>query len=285
MRLPFPDLSIIVPTYQEAGNLAELFRRIEASVTAAELNTEVLVVDDHSQDGTVELCEKFVSSVPLKLIVRTDERGLSSAVMRGFREARGDILLVMDADLSHPPERIPAIIAALNSQKDSQPPVEMVIGSRYIEGGSTTEDWGWIRWLNSKIATLAARPFTSAKDPMAGFFALHRLSYELAADRLDPIGYKIGLELIVKCQFRNVQEIPIQFCNRTVGESKLNLRQQLLYLTHIKRLLAFRIWGDTADHGDADLATPMIAGRIEETPIVSASLQEGRHAEIRKKAA
>ena len=102
-------------------------------------------------------------------------------------------------------------------------------------GGSTDDDWGILRWLNSRIATLLARPLTSARDPMSGFFTLRRADFE-KAQHLNPVGYKIGLELIVKCGFDNIGEVPIHFVDRVHGESKLTLKEQLKYLQHIRRL-------------------------------------------------
>jgi dolichol-phosphate mannosyltransferase len=104
----------------------------------------------------------------------------------------------------------------------------MVIGSRYVPGGSTSDDWGIFRWLNSRVATLLARPLTNVKDPMSGFFALRKSDFEQARD-LNPVGYKykIALVLIVKCGFENVGEIPIGFIDRVYGESKLTLKEQL----------------------------------------------------------
>ena len=172
---------------------------------------------------------------PVKLITRVGERGLSSAVIRGFKEAKGDFLACMDADLSHPPEAIPRLLAPLLRESK----VDMVLGSRYVPGAGTDEDWGVIRWLNSKIATVMAKPFTKVKDPMSGFFALPRKVYEKRAS-LNPIGYKIGLEIMVKCHCKNVVEVPIHFSNRRLGASKLNFREQVNYLKHLKRLADFK---------------------------------------------
>lgn len=230
-----PAVSIVVPTYREAENLPELFERIAAAVKPAGLAYEVVVVDDNSRDGTEEEARKAVAAGhPVNLIVRTQERGLSSAVVAGFRAARGDILLCMDADLSHPPERIPDLVRELREDR-----ADFVIGSRYVPGAGTDENWGLFRWLNSRIATLLARPFTRARDPMAGFFALRRRSFEEAA-ALNPVGYKIGLELLVKCGCRRVAEVPIHFADRKRGTSKLSLREQLNYIKHLKRLADFK---------------------------------------------
>jgi dolichol-phosphate mannosyltransferase len=229
------NLSIIVPTYREAENLALLVPRIAAALAPAALRYEIIVVDDDSRDGSVEaLAQLAQQGHAVRLITRVGERGLSSAVLRGFAEARGRWLLCMDADLSHPPEALPELLAAVR-----EPGVEFVIGSRYVPGGSTDETWGVFRWLNSQVATLLARPFTAARDPMAGFFALPRSVFERAAG-LSPIGYKIGLELIVKCRCQVLREVPIHFSDRKFGQSKLSFREQLRYLRHLVRLARFK---------------------------------------------
>lgn len=234
-----PEVSIIVPTYREAENLGVLIPRISDALAGTDVSAEIIVVDDNSPDGTPEVCQRLAAQHPLRLIVRTTERGLSSAVLAGMQAAQGDLLLVMDADLSHPPEKIPELVQALRN-----PDTDFVIGSRYVAGGSTAQDWGLFRWINSKGATLLAWPLTSTHDPMAGFFALRRRDYLQAAERLDPIGYKIGLELLVKCGSRRIVEVPITFQDRLHGESKLTLKEQLYYLRHLRRLYNFRfgIW-------------------------------------------
>jgi dolichol-phosphate mannosyltransferase len=168
------------------------------------------------------------------LVVRTANRGLSQSVCEGLARATNEVLVVMDADLSHPPESIPQLVAAIARGSD------FAIGSRYVAGGSTSGDWGVLRWMNSRVATLLARPFTAARDPMSGFFALRRDTYLRAAERLNPIGYKIGLELIVKCGCHEIAEVPIHFDNRHFGESKLTLREQLRYLQHLRRLAIYK---------------------------------------------
>jgi len=226
------SVSIVVPTYREAASLPHLIDRIAKLRDDAGLHVDLLVMDDDSRDGTVELMAARAEPWA-QLVVRTRDRGLSPAVVDGLRRARGDFLVVMDADLSHPPERIPALIDALESGFD------FALGSRYVEGGTTADDWGFLRWLNSRIATALARPFTSVRDPMSGFFALRRATFARAA-ALDPVGYKIALELIVKCGCQRVGEIPIHFENRRYGESKLTLREQLRYLQHLRRLGLYR---------------------------------------------
>tara|TARA_R110000868_G_scaffold297999_1_gene558280 strand:- start:70786 stop:71925 length:1140 start_codon:yes stop_codon:yes gene_type:complete len=229
------QLSIIVPTYCEAENLTVLIPRVNRVLTEAELDAEIIVVDDDSPDETIQVCEKLAENCPLRLITRKNERGLSTAVIAGLNAASGGILLVMDADLSHPPEKIPELVSALNQRQ-----ADFVIGSRYVEGGATDQSWGWFRKWNSRVATWLSRPFTSARDPLAGFFAIKRQTYLKAHQILNPVGYKIGLELIVKCRCRNVVEIPIEFTDRVAGSSKLSFKEQLRYLKHLKRLFDFK---------------------------------------------
>ncbi len=226
-------VSVIVPTYKEADNLRLLAGRIFAALHHAGLRGELIIVDDDSRDGTEQIAAELAQSQPVRLIVRQGERGLASAVLRGFEAAEHDLFVVMDADLSHPPERIPALVEPIRTGR-----ADFVIGSRYVEGGRT-RDWGWLRRLNSLAATLLARPLTRVRDPMAGFFCLHRETWR-RADPLNPLGYKIGLELLVKARCREVREVPIEFSDRLHGRSKLTLRQQFLYLRHLLRLYAYR---------------------------------------------
>jgi len=230
IRTPEYQVSIIIPTFREALNLPILIPQIVAAFAAGNLNGEIVVVDDNSQDGTENACAALAAQFPVRLAVRTTERGLSSAVLHGMRMARGEVFIVMDADLSHPAEKIPELVQTLHAQN-----ADFVIGSRYVHGAGTDENWGWFRWLNSKVATLLAWPLTSAADPMAGFFAIRRTTFEAAAP-LDPIGYKIGLELIVKCNCRSIQEVPITFRDRIHGESKLTVKEQINYLRHLLKL-------------------------------------------------
>ena len=229
------EVSVIVPTYCEADNLPTLIPRISDALNGAGMCGEILVVDDNSPDGTEQVCTGLSAEYPVRLIVRRAERGLSSAVIDGMRQAQGAVLVVVDADLSHPPEKIPELVRAV--QCDG---ADFAIGSRYVAGGGTDEKWGLFRWLNSKVATLLARPLTTARDPMAGFFALSRSKFE-SATHLDPIGYKIGLELIVKCGCRRIAEVPIFFGNRFRGKSKLSVKEQLNYIRHLKRLYEYKL--------------------------------------------
>ncbi len=228
-------LSIIVPTYKEAENLPVLLEEIIKSVDPVISSWEILIIDDDSQDGTDEACDKMVEKgIPVKLVIRKNKRGLATAVLEGFALARGAVFVVMDADLSHPPSAIPTLYACVRNG------AEFAIGSRYIAGGSTDDQWPFYRDINSKFASLLAKPFTQISDPMSGFFALPRHVWERGAN-ISPLGYKIGLELIVKCRPKTVQEIPIHFQTRRAGQSKMTVKQQLAYILHVFRLYKYRL--------------------------------------------
>lgn len=225
-------LSIIVPTFREAENIPELTRQIDIAVKP-DYDYEIIIVDDNSRDGIEKKVDELKNAYPVKLKIRFDEKGLSSAVISGFDMVTGDIIVVMDADLSHPPERITALADKIANEN-----YEFVIGSRFVEGGSS-DHFSLYRKTNALISKLIARPFTSVKDPMAGFFAFPAKLLEKKVP-LNPLGFKIGLELIVKLSPQRVTEVPIQFQERLYGESKLTFRQQILYLVHIWRLFRFK---------------------------------------------
>lgn len=230
-----PRISIIVPALNEGPNLAPLAERIDAALRDRPGGYEVIVVDDNSRDDSRTIAAEVGRRFPFRMIVREEPKdGLSGAVLRGFSEARGEYLVVMDADLQHPPEKLPELLAPLERGES-----EFVLGSRYVPGGSTGQKWGFFRQINSRVATLLARPFAGrTTDPMSGFFALRRSTFE-RAQRLTPLGYKIGLELMCKCRVREVREIPIHFAERVRGESKLTIEQQFRYLEHLSRLYDF----------------------------------------------
>ena len=228
-----PQISLVIPALNEAPNLPPLLEQIAAALAGREY--EVIIVDDNSRDNTKEVAAELAMRYPLRLIVREKPtNGLSGAVLHGIAEAKGECLLVMDADLQHPPAKIPELLAPLERGE-----ADFVVGSRYVPGGSTGEKWGVFRKINSRIATLLARPFAGeTTDPMSGFFAMKRSTYE-RAQRLTPLGYKIALELMCKSRVENVREIPIHFAERTRGESKLTLKEQFRYLEHLSRLYDF----------------------------------------------
>ena len=231
-------VSVVVPTFHEAANIAPLVRRVQAALASEGVGWELIFVDDDSQDGSEAIVAELARDAPVRIEVRRDPpRDLSLSVIHGMRSARYDRLVVMDADLSHPPERIGALLAALSGGCD------FALGSRYVPGGQIDAGWGPWRRLNSRVATLLALPLVRCSDPMSGFFATDR-SRLPDLEQLRPIGYKIGLELMVRGRLR-VNEVPIGFTDRDRGESKMNWRQQLNYLHHLHRLYRHR-YGDAA---------------------------------------
>lgn len=228
-----PLVSIVVPTLREAANLPTLVERIATALAAREY--EILIVDDDSRDGTDRVCAELAKSYPIRCIVRTEPvDGLGGAVLLGLREARGEVLVVMDADLQHPPERLAALIAPIESGS-----ADFSVGSRCVDGGSTSHDWPVSRRITSWVAKSLARPFAGGlKDVMSGYFALPR-SVFARGEHLAPLGFKIGLELICKCRVTRLVEVPIHFGVRTHGQSKLNAREKFRYLEHLSRLYDF----------------------------------------------
>jgi dolichol-phosphate mannosyltransferase len=233
---PAPRITIVVPTFKAAESLPNLIDLVAHVRKTRELDIDLVIVDDNSRDGSVEI----VRSRPetwVQVIVRTFDRGLSQAVLEGLRRAHGEILVCMDADVIHGPDALPQMLAKLEAGAD------FVLGSRYVVGRSTSDNWGFFRWLISRVATWLARPLTAAHDPMGGYFALRRSTFETGRD-LNPIGDKIALELIVKCGCERVVEVPVRFEDRRFGTSKITLKQQLLYLQHLRRLYIFKfgVW-------------------------------------------
>lgn len=226
-------ISIIIPIFKEADNIEKTSMAIDTVMRSHSLAYELVFVDDNSCDGTVKICNLLSEHLPIELIVRTKDRGLSYAVIEGLSHVKGDICVVMDADLSHPPSAILKMTELLQHNE-----ADFVVGSRYIKGGSIDQKWSLFRRLNSSIATLPALFLAKIKDPMSGFFAL-RYADLPDIETLNPIGYKIGLEILVKGRFKQVKEIPIHFSDRQLGESKLSFQEQLKYLIHILRLYQF----------------------------------------------
>jgi dolichol-phosphate mannosyltransferase len=223
-------ISLVIPTYNERDNILPLVERL--SKTFAGRQYEILLVDDNSSDGTVDVAAKLSEKYPVKVLVRTKERGLATAVLHGFKYAQGDIIGVMDADLQHPPEINAKLLAALDQGAD------MAIGSRYVPGGGVP-NWGLLRRIISKGAGTIAHVFLPStrkvKDPMSGFYMFKREA--LGNIEFHPIGYKILLEMLVMGNFKNVVEVPFVFEDRSSGRSKMKARQQIDYLKHIFSLM------------------------------------------------
>lgn len=227
-------ISVIIPTYKEVENIPHITAAVSDVLSAANMHFEIIFVDDNSQDGSEEAVTQLEYTHPVRILVRKGVRGLSSAVLHGIDHSEGDYIVVMDADLSHPASAIPEMINLLDSGK-----ADFVVGSRYTEGGTIHGDWGLFRKINSRLPSMMVLPLTTIKDPMSGFFALRRRSMPIA-DKLSPIGYKIGLEILVKGDFEKPDEVPIHFSERKYGESKLSIREQVYFLRHLRRLFQYR---------------------------------------------
>ena len=214
------EVTVVIPAYREAINLSVLVPRLATALRRAGLNGEIIVVDDFSDDGTDVLCASLSQTFPVRLLTRHERRGLAS----------GEILVVMDAEMSHPPEMVPKLVSACRS-----PVVDFVIGSRYAEGSSVVATYSWSRWLRSRGASLLARGLTAARDPLSGFFATKQSTLQ-RTDELKPLGDKIGLEIIVRCDVRQIVEVPISFTNCVFGQRSRTFVQQWQYARQLARL-------------------------------------------------
>jgi dolichol-phosphate mannosyltransferase len=232
--------SIIVPAYKECGNLKPLTEGIFKALEQDQFRrgvVELIIVDDNSNDGSVETVAKLKQAgYPVNILVRTKERGLSSAVIHGFHHSRGDFFLVMDADLQHPPEYVPKLLRAFEKNRGK---VEFVLGTRYGAGVKIDESWPIHRRVISWGARVLARPLTPLSDPMSGFFAIRRDVFVRGEKDVSAIGYKIALELFVKCRVRHYEEVGFSFAARTIGESKLTGKVIVHYLKHLRTLYIF----------------------------------------------
>ncbi len=222
-------ISIIIPTRNEADNIDQLMQRLLHVVLPADVEREIVFVDDSSSDATRERIRAWSGRAAVRLICRDNEGCLASAVVAGAGVASHELVVVMDADLSHPPESIPDLLQPLLDGTH-----DMVIGSRYVEGGSIPQ-WPLARKIASRLAGLPARLFTAVNDPMAGFFAVSR--YRLARTRPDVPGFKIGFELLATDEDEvRVCEVPIVFRDRFEGFSKMNKQIIFDYLKQLVHL-------------------------------------------------
>ncbi|PGU00841.1 glycosyl transferase [Bacillus cereus] len=225
------ELSIIIPTYNEGINVLNLAERIE-QVLNDKIIYEIIFIDDSSDDTPIYLDQLSRRNQSFRYVHRTNQQGLSSAIVEGFHQAKSTFLIIMDGDLQHPPEVIPHIIKMLKKG------YEVVIPSRFIKGGG--EDGlsiprKLISWTARLIAKIALRRVRSIKDPTSGFFAVKR-SVIKECD-FQSRGWKILLETIVKGDYLYLIEIPYGFEPRKVGNSKMHFIQQLDYLYLITKLV------------------------------------------------
>ena len=193
---------------------------------------ELIIVDDGSPDGTADLAESYAPAHPVRVVRRPGKAGLASAVLAGFGEARGDVLLVMDADLSHPPEAVPSLVSAIDGGAD------LAVGSRYVKGGGT-KDWPLKRRIVSRAACLMGNVLVPVRDCTSGFFAIRRSAID--GVKLNPIGFKIGFEVMARAKYQKVVEVPYVFRDREIGKSKFGRREILQYLVQLGQVARDRV--------------------------------------------
>ncbi|NGO77198.1 glycosyltransferase family 2 protein [Streptomyces sp. YC504] len=228
-------VTVIIPSFNESGNVRELLRRITESVPSR-VPCEVIFVDD-STDDTPEQVAKAAQDCPFPVSVIHREvptGGLGGAVVEGIKAAASDWVVVMDADLQHPPSLVPELIATGEASG-----ADLVVASRYTKGGSRAGLAGGYRVAVSRASTwltkgLFPRALRGISDPMSGFFAIRRAA--VMAEDLRPLGYKILMELAVRCGPRSVREVPFVFQDRFAGESKSTAREGLRFLRHLVEL-------------------------------------------------
>lgn len=227
-------LSLVIPTYNESKNIGKLVSQLSALLDPLLPGQyELILVDDNSPDGTWEVAQQLTSDYPqLQVMRRQQERGLSSAVIRGWQVSSGEILGVIDADLQHPPDTLGHMIQQMATGAD------LVVASRHIEGGGVS-DWSLLRRFLSRGAQMLGllilpNVVGRVTDPMSGYFMVRRCA--IAGPILNPLGYKILLEVIGRGQVKDIAEVGYVFQERETGESKVTWKQYIDYLGHLVRL-------------------------------------------------
>lgn len=224
-----PELSVIVPTYNESKNIEVLTIRVFDSLKKCGIKAELIIVDDSSPDGTAQVADKMAKDYPIRTYIRTKREGPGPAILDGIRLAEAPIACVMDGDLSHPPEALPEMYKLIKEGK-----ALLVVASRHTKGGGTSE-WVWYRKFFSWGARLLGKFLTPVRDLTSGYFMFDKKILDGA--EINPIGCKVGLELMVKGNHQGkVLEYPIVFVERAVGESKMGWSETQRYLRHLLAL-------------------------------------------------
>jgi dolichol-phosphate mannosyltransferase len=227
-----PPLSVVIPTYNERDRLPELVASLFAVYASAGLDAELIIVDDNSPDGTGRLADQLAKRSRIRVIHRAGKLGLGTAVIEGFNSSQAPIVAVIDADLSHPPAMLPQMLATMRQHS-----ADVVVGSRYIEGGGT-RGWPFGRLVMSRLACLMAAGLTPVRDATSGFFLIRR---ELAKGvTISAGGFKICLELLVRGRPASIVEVPYVFEGRTAGKSKMNWKEALGYVVQLRDLHRFK---------------------------------------------
>jgi len=229
-----PLFTVVIPTYNEADNIKILIPKLVNILESSGFsNFEILVVDDDSPDGTCLIVREFANSDSrIRCLLRRKNKGLATAILRGIAWARGKYVVVMDADLQHPPELVPKLVSKAVSTG-----ADVVVATRYAPGGGV-EGWSRFRLLMSKTAILVSKilvPGTkSTSDPMSGFFLVKKSIVDPSS--LRPRGYKILMEILEKSPYQKVEEVPYTFRNRAYGKSKLGAKTIIDFLIHAMTL-------------------------------------------------
>lgn len=257
--LPRPDFTIVIPTYNERDRLGALLERVFEVCERETLAIEVVIVDDNSADGTGAVADDWARHHRVRVIHRAGKLGLGTAVLEGFAMASADIVGVMDADLSHPPELLPRLFRTIGDGN-----FDLVVASRYVSGGGTA-NFPIGRWLLSRVGCWLARPLTPIRDAMSGFFLIHRT--HLNGFETSVRGFKIGLELFVRSRPRRLAEVGYVFVGRTMGESKMSFAEGTGFLRQLTGLYRHAIAAPvtrparvTIPTGQEAAASPSLSG-------------------------
>lgn len=230
-----PQVSIILPTYNESQNILGILRSIKESLPGS-VSAQAIVVDDNSPDGTGRLVEEYlrdmkkrIANYTIEVIHRKTKTSLSSAILHGIRHAKGETIVVMDSDFSHPPQIIPKLLEALRHRCD------IAIASRYIRGGRI-DGWTAKRRMISRFGTIVAKHGLGIKaaDPMSGFFAFKKNLVEGVS--FDGVGFKVLMEMLVKVRGARIIEVPYTFRDRELGKSKMSIGVLVNYCRAVWRL-------------------------------------------------
>lgn len=235
-------LGLVIPTLNEAGNIPVLLARLSGAVADVPADCEFIIVDDGSTDGTADVARQCALDDPrVRVFERKNQRGLAGAVIHGWAHTDADLLAVIDADLQHPPELLPQLLHCVLNGSD------IAIASRYVSGNSeSVDDWNKFRVLVSRCSTLlATAPLRSrglnVKDPLSGYFVVRRECMQTL--QLQPEGFKILLEILVKGKIRKATEVPFRFATRQSGKSKADIKVALQYFTLLGKLSRHAFFG------------------------------------------
>lgn len=227
-----PAFALVVPTLNEAGNIETVLQRAVAALSKSATPWEIVVIDDESSDGTADIARRFAASEPrVRVVTRHGKRGLAGAITYGWAQTGAENLAVMDADLQHPPELLPALLDAIHKGAD------IAIASRYLKSDSM-QGWNPLRRRISQLGVVVGKrveaPGLHVEDPLSGFFAVRREC--IAGLDFQEAGFKLLLEILARGRIQSAVEIPFKFAVRTEGKSKASAMTAVHYLLLLLRL-------------------------------------------------